>query len=98
MNFEAPMTLQKAAHLLMFVRAVVVHDQVQFDIGLKFSIEPAQKFDELLVTVSRVTLSTYLAANNVERRKQGRCSVSHVIMRPGAAATLFERQPGLSAI
>ena len=43
MNFEAPMTLQKAAHLLMFVRAVVVHDQVQFDIGLKFSIESAQK-------------------------------------------------------
>jgi len=41
MNFEAPMTLQKAAYLLMFVRTVIVHDQVQFDIGLKFSIELA---------------------------------------------------------
>jgi hypothetical protein len=39
MHFAAPMTLQKAAYLLMFVRSVIVHDQVQFDIGLKFIIE-----------------------------------------------------------
>jgi hypothetical protein len=41
------MTIPKAAHLLMFVRAVVVHDQVQFEIRLIFAIRPAQEFDEL---------------------------------------------------
>jgi ferredoxin len=50
------------------------------------------------VTVLRVTLSAYLAADDIECGKQGRCSVSHVIVRPGAAATLFERQSRLSAI
>src|ERR1700747_342886 len=92
------MTRQKAAYLLMFVRAVIIHDQVQFDIGLKFSVELAQKFDKLLVTVARVTLSAYLATDDVECGKQGRCSVSDVIVRPGAAAALFERQPRLSTI
>ena len=98
MNFEAPMTHQKATHLLMFVRAVVVHDQVQFEIRLKFTIQPTQEFDELLVTVTRITFPAYLTADDVERSEQGRCAVSHVIVRPGAAAALFERQPGLSAI
>ena len=98
MNFEAPMTIQKAAHLLVFVRAVVVHDQVQFQIRLVFAIQPAQEFDELLVAVMRITLAAYLTAGCVERSKQGRCSVSDVVVRPGAAAAFFQRQTGLSAI
>jgi hypothetical protein len=48
--------------------------------------------------VARVTLSAYLATDDVECGKQGRCSVSDVIVRPGAAAALFERQPRLSTI
>ncbi len=86
MNFEAPMTIQKAAHLLMFVRAVVVHDQVQFEIRLKFTIQSTQEFDELLVTMMRITFPAYLTADYVERSKQSRGAVSHVIVRPGAAA------------
>ena len=98
MNFEAPMTIQKAAHLLMFVGAVVVHDQVQFQIRLVFAIQPAQEFDELLVAVMRITLAAYLTAGCVERGKQGRCSVSDVVVRPGTAAAFFQRQTGLSAV
>jgi hypothetical protein len=46
----------------MFVGAVVVHDQVQFQIRLVFAIQPAQEFDELLVAVMRITLAAYLTA------------------------------------
>ena len=92
MNFEAPMAIQKAAHLLMFVRAVVVHDQVQFEIRLKFAVQPAQEFDELLVAVTWITFAAHFTAGCIERRKQGRCSVSDVVVRPGAAAAFFQRQ------
>src|SRR5208282_4560772 len=85
-------------HLLMFVRAVVVHDQVQFEIRLIFAIKPAQEFNELLMTVMRITFPAYLTAGCVERSKQGRRSISDVVVGPGAAAALFERQTGLSAI
>jgi hypothetical protein len=83
MNFESPMAIQKAAHLFMFVRPVVVHDQLQFQIRLKFAIQSAQEFDELLVAVTRITFAAYLTAGYVESSKQGRRSVSDVIVRPG---------------
>ena len=50
------------------------------------------------MAMTRITLAAYLTAGCVERSKQGRCSVSDVVVRPGAAATLLERQAGLSAI
>src|SRR6266478_5196668 len=38
MNFEAPMTLQKAAYLLMFVRAASAHESVRFRMCLNVSM------------------------------------------------------------
>jgi hypothetical protein len=54
-----------------------------FQILLKFAIQSAQEFDELLVAVTRITFVAYLTAGYVESSKQGRRSVSDVVVPPG---------------
>ena len=57
--------------LLMFVGAVVVHDQMQSRSPGEFAIQPAQKFKKLLMAMPRITLADHLtleassAANKV---------------------------------
>src|SRR5260370_36984678 len=46
------MTFQPFPYFLVFVGAVVVHDQMQRDVARKLAVEPAQEFEKLLMTVS----------------------------------------------
>ena len=48
--------------------------------------------------INTAAIFHYKTAGCVERGKQGRCSVSDVVVRPGTAAAFFQRQTGLSAV
>src|SRR5215210_2986991 len=82
----------------MFVRAVVIQDEVEFQFGRKLGIDGAQKFEELLMAVARQALSDHFAIQHIERRKQGRGAVADIVMGVRAATPLLERQTGLGAV
>ena len=59
---EAPMTLQPRLHVGVFVSAIVVHDQVQRDIGRKLPIQATQELQELLMPMASVALTDHFAS------------------------------------
>src|SRR5580658_100274 len=95
---EARMLLQPSLHMRLFVRAVVVHDQMELECGGKFPIKAAQESQPLLMSVPSVTFTDDLAVQEVERCKERRGAVALVIVRHRAAATFLQRQARLSAI
>ena len=70
------------------------------DLGPKFVIQPAQESDELLTATDadNIRRLPYRWLRLEAQANKVRRSVSDVVVRPGAAATLLERQAGLSAI
>ena len=82
----------------MLVRAVVVHHQMQAHRPRKLLVQPAQKAQELLVSMPFVTLSNHPSLQDIERSKQGGGAVAFVVVGHGSAATLFHGQARLRAI
>ncbi len=73
---EAWVSLQPATHLLVTVRAIVVHHQVQGDVAGKLVIQPPEELQKLLVPVTLVTLSDDLSLQQVQRGEQRRGAVT----------------------
>src|SRR5205823_3259115 len=82
----------------MFVRAIVVQNQMELQLFWKLLIQSAQEPQELLVAMSREALANDLALENFQRRKQRRSPVAHVIMSESAATAFVEWQTRLSAV
>ena len=61
------MLVQPRLHVRLFMRAVVVHHQVQLQLRGKLSVQAAQKFQPLLMPMAAVALSNHLAVQHVER-------------------------------
>jgi len=51
------MTFQPRLYFGVLVRAIVVHDQMKWDIAGELGIEQAQKFQKLLMSVSLMALA-----------------------------------------
>ena len=58
---EARMPLEPGTHFLVFVSAVVVHDQMQRHIARELLVEPTKELQELLVPVSLMAFAHDLA-------------------------------------
>ena len=58
---EPRITFQPRLYFRVFVRPVVVHDQMQRDIAGKLGVESTQEFQKLLMTVSLMAFTDDLA-------------------------------------
>jgi hypothetical protein len=82
----------------MFVRRVIVSDEMEIEVLWRVAIDGAQEAQELLMTMPVHALADDVSARHVERGEQCRRAVPLVIMGHGSGSTLFHRQAGLSAI
>ena len=55
MQHETGMLFQPGTHFLFFVRAIVIHDQMQGHGRGKLLVQAAEKFQEFLMSVSLIT-------------------------------------------
>jgi hypothetical protein len=60
--------------------------------------KPAQKFQKLLVPVTRIALADHLAFHHLQGGKERGGAVSFVVVGQGAAAAFLERQSRLRAV
>src|SRR5438093_6920663 len=82
----------------MFVRAVVVDDDVQVYACRCFLIDFFEKANEFLMTMSRHTVANHFPIQNIQSSEQRRCAVPFIVMRESAAASGFHRQSRLSSV
>src|SRR5215472_12117791 len=80
------------------VGAVVVQDQVQFQILDELALETSQELQELLVAMPKVDLADHGAVEQVERGEEGGSAVALVVMGHGPAAPLLEGQSRLGPV
>ena len=82
----------------MFVRSVIVDDQMQVELSGSLAVDPLQKPNELLVSMTWHTIADHAAVEQAQGCKQSRGAVAFVIVRHGATTALLQRQPRLSSI
>src|SRR5512133_2086930 len=95
---EARVALQPRLGLRVFVRGVVVEDDVHDLADRHGGLDAVQKPDELLIAVARHAAADDLALEYVERGEDRRRAVSFVIVRHGRAPAVLQGQPRLGPI
>ena len=98
MHVEATMALEPALDLLMFVRGVVVDDEMEIEILWRLIIDQAQKLDPFLVSMSFHTSSNNFAMAESDCSEQSGCPVPLVVMGHRAAPTFDDGQAWLSSV
>jgi hypothetical protein len=97
-NVEPGMALQPSLDLGVFVRVVVVHDQMQIEIRRRLLIDQLEELDPFLMTMSRHARADQLALGQFQGGKQRRRAMTRVVVRHRAAPALFDRQARLGAV
>src|SRR5512134_2832104 len=85
-------------HAWVFVGPVIVHDQMQREMGWRLGIDLLEEADELLVAMPRQAIPDDGAIEQAQRREQGRGAVPFIVVRHGPTAALLQRKPWLGAI
>ena len=98
MHMEARMFFEPGFDGRMFVRRVVVDDQVKVEPSWGLAVHMAQKFEELLMAMATKTFADDGAFQHVERGEKCRGAMAHVVVSHGAATSSFHGQARLSAI
>ena len=86
---EAPMAGQPLLDLGMFVRGIVIRDQIDLLACRGNLVNHAQEFQPLLMPVPVVAHADYGAIERAHGRKQGCCSIAFVVVGHRSAAPLF---------
>jgi len=92
------MSFEPGLHPRMFVRAVIVHDEVQRRLAGKLIVEASQEFQKLLVPRAFVTLPHDFALQDLQIGKKRGGAVAFVVMGHGAATSFLQGQAGLGSI
>ena len=82
----------------MFVRAVIVHDQVQRRLVGELFIQAAQELQELLVPMALITLAHDLALQDLQCGKECGRAIAFVVVGHGAATPFLEREARLGSV
>lgn len=82
----------------VFVRAVVVDDEMQHEMGCRLGIDFLQEPDEFLVPMPRHAVADDFPIEQAQRRKQGRRPMAFVVVRHRPTAAFLQRQAWLRAI
>ena len=98
MNGKAAMPGQPYFDPRMRMGAVIIQDQMESQLGRRFSIQFAQETEKFLVPMPRHAFAQHGSLQDVQGRKRGRGIVALVVMRQRAASPLLHRQAGLGAV
>ena len=71
---------QPCTHFGVFVRSVVVHDQMNVHIGWCFPVNQTQKRQEFLMSVSLAAPSGDFSGGQIQGCKQGRGAMAYIVM------------------
>src|SRR5664280_166553 len=85
-------------HGRMFVRGVIIADQVDFLCSWRRSLYQIQKSDPLLMPMSFHTGPDYVPICYVEGGKERSCSIAFIVMGHRPASPFFQRQAWLRPI
>ena len=98
MHMETPVLCKPSPHVGMFVRAVVVGNDVNVLACGSLLVDEAEKRDPILICMAIPALAEYAAVQSVQGREQCGGSVPLVVMRHGCAPTFLHGQAGLRPI
>lgn len=95
---RAQMIPQPSLHKQLFMRSIVVHEQMEFVSGGKFPIHAAKDAYSFLMAMPGVPFTDGRSVQDVERRDKRRGVFAFPVARYRAAAFFVQRKPQLSAI
>src|SRR5271165_2869622 len=98
MNMESRMTSEPVADRGCLVRPVVIHHQVDIQIGRHARLNGAKEFQELDTAVAAMKFSDDLPRGDVQSREQGCGAVAHVVVGTPLRNSGRQGQDGLCAI
>ena len=90
-QLETRMTPNPGFHARMFVGPVIVHDQMQSELGWRFAVNFLEETDELLMPMTWHAIADDFAIEHVQGGEQCGRPVARVIVRPCSAASLLDR-------
>ena len=94
MQVETGMGFEPALYRRGLMGGIVIHDQMEVEIGRGLMIDQLEKTQELSMPMARHASPDNSAVQHVQRCKQGGGAVSLVVMGHGAGAPLFMGNPG----
>ena len=95
---DARMPAHPALHPRMFMGPIVVHNEMQSEMGRGLGVNLLEEPDELLMPMPRQAIADHVPIKQVQRSKQGRRAMAFVVVCPGPTAALLHRQVGLGAV
>ena len=75
----------------MFVGAIIVHVQMQFDLPRELVVELLEKLQKLLVPMRRVALADHFALSHFQCGKQGRGAIAFVVVGHRSTTNFLQR-------
>ena len=97
-HVEARMPNQPASDGRRLVRPVIVHDQMHVQARRHVGVDLVEERAELFSAAVALTLPQHLARFHVQRGKQGRRAVAHIVMRPPLDLPRAHGQERLSVV
>ena len=94
---ETRMLRQPSLHFCMFVRRVVIHDQMQLEVFRRFLVDFLEERQPLLMAVLALDATNQFALEIIQRREQRDRAVASVVMGFCLDMTDPQRQPRLGA-
>ena len=95
---EPGMAFDPKFYLRMFMRTVVVHDEMKLESGRCFRLDFFEEPDELLMSMAWHTIADDFAVEHTESGEQGGRAVALIIVRHGSAAAFFQRKTRLGPV
>jgi hypothetical protein len=97
MHLEAFVLLKPSLHFRVFVRGVIVHDQMQLKMLGRFAIDFFEKFQPLLMPVLALDATDQAYLKIIQHREQGNSAVADIVMRLRTDMPDPQRQTRLGA-
>ncbi len=97
-QMKSRMPLEPGYHPGMFMRPIIIHDQVEIEFERGLGVDFLKEADELLMPMARHAISDHPAVEHAQGGKQSRRSMTHIIMRHCSTATFLQGQTGLASV
>ena len=98
MHMKTRMPFQPAIDARVFMRRIIIGDQMKLHIGRRLLVNQPEEFEPLLMTVTRQASTQQGSLQQVQRRKQRGGSIPFIVMRHCPAPSFFQRQSGLGSV